>query len=263
VATVLTATAQPTYGRVALQLTFTTVTLATISRIHPDGTVWPLRDANPVGVLSTTGVGAVVFDHELPLDLAVTYKASSTQTGTTFSSSAVTVASDPGDGRSRAWLTHPLKPALSALVTVADIGERARPARIGILPIIGRADPIAVTDLRLSGGGDLSLFTTTLGEAATVRALLADGGVVMLRAPAIWHNNWFYAALGDASETGPGGWDPIREWRMAYTAVAAPAGIAQGAVGSTYADAAAAYATYTLAAAGEPTYADAAFKPGP
>lgn len=263
-ATALTATVQPAYARVALQLTFTTVTQATISRVHPDGSVWPLRAANPVDVRSTTSVGAVVFDHEAPLDVPVTYKATSTQTGTTFSSGTVTVASDPSDLRSRAWLTHPLKPSLSTLLRVEAVPERTRPARVGILPIIGRPDPIALTDVRLSGGGSLQAVTYTAAEADTLTALLADGGTVLYRAPSTWRNNYLYLALGDATELPlVGGPDPTTEWSIGYTVVAAPAGAGQGAVGSTYADLAAAYATYTLLAAGEATYSAAALKPGP
>jgi hypothetical protein len=262
-ATSLTAAVQPATGGVLLQLTFTLVTSATITRVHPDGTAWPLRNANPVDVRSTTGVGATVFDYEAPLDTPVTYKASSTQTGTTFSSSAVTVPSDPGDVRSRAWLTHPLKPSLSCLVAVEDIGDRTRQARTGVLAIIGRADPIAITDTRLSGSGDLGLFTDTAAQAVKLRALLADGGVVLFRAPAAWHNAWFYAVLGDVAESGPGGWDASRGWRIGYTVVAPPAGLSQGAIGQTWLDVLSTYVTWTAEIAGEPTWNDLQAKVGP
>jgi hypothetical protein len=262
-ATVLTAAVQAQYGRVLLQLTFTTVTLATVSRVHADGSIWPVRNADPVDVRSTTGVGAIIFDHEAPLDQAVTYKATSTQTSTTFLSPAVTVASDPAWVRSMAWLTHPTKPSLSTLVAITDMGDRSRPARVGLLPILGRADPIAVTDVRQSGGGELQAITFTVAEAVKLRALLADGGTVLLRAPGAWANGWQYMALGDATESGPGGWDPIREWRIGYSVVAPPAGDGQGAAGATWADVMTAYATWTAAIAGEPTWLDVQIKAGP
>lgn len=253
-ATTLTATAQPTYGRVQLQLTFTTVTSASVYRVHTDGTVWPVRGANPVAVLSTSGVGAVIYDHEAPLDQPLTYRA--TSGATTFSSSSVTVPSDTGDLRSRAWLTHPLQPALSRLVTVTAVGPRTRAARRSVLPIAGSADPVAVTDLRLSPTGEIIVLTSTAAEATALQALLADGAVLCVRCPASWGSWWFYAVIGDTGDEAAAGHaaDTSVEWHLPYAAVAATAGTAYGPVGVTYADINAAYATYALLNAGEASY---------
>lgn len=263
-ATSLSATVQAASGRTLLQLTFTTVTAATISRIHPDGTAWPVRNANPIPVNSTTGVGAIVYDHEAPLDVACTYKASSTQVGTTFTSSAVTMPSDGGNIASNIWLIHPTKPALSMVALCESVPGLTRRGRAGILPILGRADPIAVTDVRLSGSGEVNLTTLTTADAAKLRALVADGAVSLLKLPATWANNWMYVVFGDLSEAGlTAGPEPTRDWKLPYTVVAPPAGGSQGAVGASYNELAAAYATYTLLAAGEATYNDAAIKAGP
>ncbi len=257
-ATSLAATVQAATGGVLLQLTFTTVTSATITRIHPDGTLWPVRGANPTPVNSTSGIGATVFDFEAPMDVAVTYRASSTQTGTTFSCSAVTVPSDPSDLRSRAWLTHPLKPSLSTLLRVEAVPERTRQARAGVLSILGRPDPVALTDVRLSGSGSLQAITFTAAAANALTALLADGGVVCYRAPGAWRNPWMYLLLGDVTELPlVGGADPTTEWSIPYTVAAAPStvgGSAQGALGHTWADVYAVYATWTAEIAGEATW---------
>lgn len=263
-ATALTATVQAVYARATLQLTFTTVTQATITRIHPDGTTWPVRGANPVDVHSTTGIGATVVDNELPLDTPVTYRATSTQTSVTVTSAAVTVASDPSDGRSMAWLTHPTKPSLSAPLRVEAVPERSRQGRVGILPILGRADPIAVTDLRQSGTGSLQAMTFTAAEATKLLALLADGGVVLYRAPAGWRNNWMYLALGDVTEMPlVGGADPTTEWSIGYTVVAAPSTTsAQGSAGQTWSDVPTTYATWTAEIAAKATWNDLQLKIG-
>lgn len=253
-ATALTATVQPAYGRVQLQLTFTTVTTATVSRVHADGTVWPIRGANPAQVLSTTGVGWVGYDHEAPLDQAVTYRA--TSGATTFSSSAVTVASNTANLGSWAWLTHPLQPALSRQILVTAIGARTRKGRGSVLPIVDSPDAVALTDTRLSPTGEIAVLTSTLAEAAALEALLADGSVLCVRAPAFWGSFWFYAAIADATDEAAAGnaLDPAREWKLPYIAVAVPAGAAFGPVGVTYADINATYATYALLNAGEPSY---------
>lgn len=262
-ATALAATVQPQYGRVQLQLTFTTVTSATVSRVHADGTVWPVRGGDPAQVLSTTGVGWVGYDHEAPLDQAVTYRATSGVT--TFSSSSVTVPSSTADLGSRAWLTHPLKPALSQSVLVTFVGPRTRKARRSVLPIVASADPVALTDTRLSPEGEIGLFTATLAEELALDALLDDGAVLCVRAPAFWGSMWFYASIGDVPDEPSAGHgrDPSRDWRLPYTVVAPPAGAGTGAVTATWADVIATYATWNAVIAGEPTWNDLMLKPGP
>lgn len=271
--TTLTATstgADATNARVLLQLTWTTVTAALVQRIHADGSTYPVRggpagDGN-VPVLSTTGVGWTGYDHEAPLDQAVTYQATSTQApGTTITSSAVTVASDTSYLSSTIWVTHPLQPALSRLLLVADIPDRTRPARVGVLRVIGRADPVAVTDTRLAGSGEISAITTTSAETLALRALLADGGVLLIRPPGTWDTPWMYVAVGDVAEVGIAGvgTDQWRQWRMPYTAVARPAGLGAGPVGATWNDATVAYATWTALIAGEATWNALVVKPGP
>lgn len=262
-ATALTAVVQSALGRVQLQLTFTTITTATVSRVHADGTVWPVRGAEPAQVLSTTGVGWVGYDHEAPLDQPFTYRA--TSGGTSFSSATVTVPSSPADLGSRAWLTHPLRPALSMSVLVTGVATRTRKARQSILPIVGSADPVARTDVRLSPAGEIAVLTSTLAEANALDALLADGSVLCFRAPAFWGAMWFYGAFGDIPDDPAAGHaaDPSREWKLPYTAVASPAGPGTGALGATWTDAMSAYATWTATAAGEPTWNDLVLKPGP
>lgn len=254
-ATALTATVEAVYGRVQLQLTFTTVTSATVSRVHADGTVWPVRGANPTPVLSTSGVGAVIYDHEAPLDQAITYRASSG--GTTFSSTAVTVPSDSGDLRSRVWLTHPLQPALSRLVTVTTVGARTRKGRSSVLPIAASSESVAITDRRLSPTGEIAVLTSTIAEATALQTLLDTGDTLCIRCPAFWGSWWFYAVLGDTTDeaAASNALDPSIEWKLPYSAVAVPAGTPFGPPGFTYADVNATYATYALLNSGEPSYA--------
>lgn len=263
----ITATAQATYGRVQLQVTYTTVTQATVVRVHADGSTYVLRDANPALIASTTGVGWVGYDHEAPLDQAVTYRLTSTQDpGVTTTSSAVTVTSDTSYLGSMAWLTDPLQPALSRLLLVADVKEHTQQARTGVLRIMGRADPIAVSDVRLSGSGEIAAYTTTASEAVALRALLATGNILLWRAPATWTGpTWMYLAVGDTSEVSASGvaTEGWREWRLPYAVVAAPYGTSAGPVGVTYADVLTAYATYAALIAGEATYDALALQPGP
>lgn len=264
--TTLTATVDGASNRILLNLTWTTVTAALVQRVHADGTAWPIRagavgDGN-VPILSTTGVGWVGYDHEVPLDAPVTYQATSTQAvGTTVTSSAITAISG-----GVAWLTHPIKPALGGRVVVRDDTDRTLTARRGVHQIIGRADPVAVWDVRASDAGGLIVQTSTAADITNLRALLADGAPLLYRTPSTWGGEWLYLAVGDVGLQrldGLTATDVLRRWPLPYVAVSRPSGVSQGAVGVTYADVPVAYATYTALAAGEATYADLAIKPGP
>lgn len=261
--TTLTATVQATYARVLLQLTFTAATSATISRVHADGSVWPLRDANPVAVTSTTGVGAVVFDHEAPLDQTIFYTA--TSGATSFNSNTITVASDPGWVGSNIWLTHPVRPALSMLLAVTGFGAQGYDGRNGILQILGSNLPVSISDARVTSDGTMTATTTTIADTRALRALLADGATLLMRPPGSWSEPWQYITVGKATETPAAGVGPNqdRDWSIPYNVVAAPAGQSQGAVGSTWADDLTAYATWTALLAGESTWSANVTKAGP
>lgn len=264
-ATALTAAVQAAYGRVQLQLTYTTGTSATIYRVHADGTTWPVRGAAPATVLSTSTVGWVGYDHEAPLDQPITYRATDPTGATIATSASVTVASPTADIGSRAWLTHPIKPTLSQQILVTAVTARTRKSRGTVLQIVGSPNPVAVTDTRIAPTGELTVFTTTLAEAAALEALLADGQVLCLRAPAFWGSMWLYVLIGDTTDEAAAGHaaDPAREWHLPYVAVAAPSGAPGGATGATWTDVLAAYATWTATIAGEPTWNDLMLKPGP
>lgn len=248
--TTLTATVQSAYGRVLLQLTWTGVTSATVTRIHADGSTWPLRDANPV---TLSGSVASIYDNEPPLDQAITYLATSTSTGTTIPAGPVTVPSDPSWVGSTIWLTHPSQPALSMLLPIVEIGAQTRSGRNGVLQILGSNLPVAITDTRVITGGSLTAHTTTKADTIALRALLDDGSVLLMRPPGSWLAPWQYVAFGDVTEVNASGVGPNQDcrWTMPYTVVAQPVGESLGAVGSTWADTMTAYATWSAAIAGE------------
>ncbi len=259
----LVATVEAQYARVLLQLTWTNVVAASVVRVHADGTTWPIRWASPAPITATAGVGWVGYDHEAPLDQAVTYRATSTTDATLVTSNAVTIASPTANLASTVWFTHPLKPALSLLLLVEDVAAHGRESRSSTLRIEGRADPVALTSTRLSPTGEITAVTTTLAETDALVDLLADGAVLLARCPATWGNMWFYMVIGPTSDVGMGhATEQWREWKLPYTVVARSAGDGTGAVGVTYADVPVAYATYTalLAASSAPLNANPYFE---
>ncbi len=259
----LTATVQPTYGRVLLQLNWPGITSATISRINADFSTTVLRDADPI---AAPGGVATVYDNEAPLDQSLVYLALDVATNAPRTSSAVTVPSDPSWVGSMMWLTHPTSPGLSMLLPVTGIGAQTRAGRTGVLQILGSPLPVAISDVRVLTGGSLTAQTTTAVDAANLRALLADGSTLLMRPPGSWSAPpWQYVVFGDVTEVNASGVGPDADivWTMPYTVVAAPVGQSLGAVGATWADAVTAYATWNDLISGEPTWSDLIAHAGP
>lgn len=245
----LTAAANTTYGRVLLTLTWAGIKQATIERQDPDGVWRPVRNAEPCYCFGSTAQ----FDHEAPMDAAVTYRATSPQAvGTTTTSSAVTLASG-----GRVWLTHPGKPSLFLKPLMAEVGKRTLPARRGAFKILGAQFPVITTDVRGGDVGEITFVTDgTWAQQNALRALLADGLTLLLRQPAAYGGEAFWVSVGDVGiePTSRMATSLRRRFTVPYDRVDRPTGASQGPVGLTYASMSAQWATYAPMTATTKTY---------
>ncbi|HTI26195.1 MAG TPA: hypothetical protein VL652_34720 [Kutzneria sp.] len=228
------------------------VTHATINRVNPDGSRVAVRNADPGGVAAQL----VVYDHECPLDVPISYEATSADApGVTQVSNVVTLAS--GDS---AWLGHPALPATNAATVIpGDIDgiDLTYPARRGVFAALGRADAVIVSDVRSTAQGTVTIQVGTQADWRRVRAMCADGTPLILRLPAAWSGDTWYLSVGDLAEmrfTRIAG-DAWRRYPLPVVATSRPDGRAGGAIGVTCADIAATYATCAaIAASGKTCY---------
>lgn len=231
---------------------------ATVLRYHADGSRGTVRtgDGKPVPLVNGS---ATLVDFEAPYGQQLTYAANGIAL-----SSPITVA------ESRVWLTHLFHPERSMPVKVADLDPGKRTIRQGVKWVIGRDDPIVVTDgQRRRPQPTLTVRTPTLSDLTRLETLLSDGSTLLFNVPADkgWGVTAQYVAVGDVDEArvvryGKG---PQRNWTLPYQVVSAPlggTGSSGGGGGSgrtwadlaqeatTWADAAAQYQTWAAAAAG-------------
>ncbi|MPY72508.1 MAG: hypothetical protein GEU92_20940, partial [Alphaproteobacteria bacterium] len=189
----LTATPDPSLARVLLELTWNTptaVTTATITRVNGDGSTEVVRSANPATLVAGQWLD---YDYDPGLDETVSYMATSTeQSGTVIESAQVIVAS-----QGSTWLKHPGKPALNRVVQVTTPPALTRPADVGVFPVLGRKQPIAVGATRRSVAGTLELASFTDEERAGLVNLLADGAVLLLTTPGGYGIGRLFLAIGD------------------------------------------------------------------
>lgn len=216
-------------ARALLTLDFTGVGSATVYRNDPDGSRSPVRDAEPVVM---DGPVALV-DDECPLDEVIDWIAIDTTDFTnTLASSPVTIPSTD-----RIWLKHPGKPALNINLVPAEPPERHYAMAAATLTAMGRRHPIVITDgRRKAATSSLSLRTSTLAEAAALRAILDDGTPLLLQAPAGFDLGSVWIQPLDLSEKWIVRYLPNtrRLWALEFAIVDRPAGMSMVSIAGSW-----------------------------
>lgn len=239
------------YGSVTVSLNWpgaTAPATATIVRVAESGAVLPMRNAEPVDLVSGAFVG---IDYEAPFGETFYYQATTTEPGfAPISSSSIILDT------ARSMLKHPGQPALNTWITV-ELGPKLdRPITQGIHDVLGRSTPIAVSMRRSSIRGELSLLTFTADERKALLALVDDGTPLLLATPRGYGLGNVYLAVGDVSEERLAGYglEPTRRWTLPFVVVDRPTGGAQPA-GNSWADVLGTYTSWQAALQVEGTWA--------
>lgn len=216
------------------------------------------RSTNGVTWTTVRGGGAVpvtngmftLDDYEFPAGVPVTYRV------TAFNVSDVQTDQETGAitaDLGTVWLKVIAKPFLNRPVTVVDWSRVARSARNGVFPIVGRQNPVAVTDVRAGRQFDLVVMTPTLDEGEEFDTILSGGDPVYLHTPAGCPvPGPLYAVVGDTEEERRSTRGPRRYFTLPMTEVAAPGPDVVGAT-STCATVLATYATCQAVLDAHPT----------
>lgn len=235
-------------ARMILRLDWPGVTSPTIYRVDVDGRATPVRNAEPASLVTGPWFG---YDYEAPFDVAVYYRAAS---GSDLTVSGTVVL--PSVGRD-AWLKHPGQPVLNVIVTPKDLSELARPVVQAVIEVIGRENPVVLSQRRGGPQGTLELWTYTLAERDAMRAILADGSPLLFAPRSGYGADYAWMAFGQASERRPdnaAGDDELRAWVLPFVTVDRPVGLS-GAVWSWDA-VMATYPTWDALMAAVPTWQD-------
>lgn len=285
----LTATAEPTFGRVRLELDFSDTPAATYLHVHRGLSAGPVHGVDPVvrlhGVTAdlddaygtwtmkraSDGL-AVFYDTELPLDTPVYYRADSSQALSAASATAgpVTIASDDA-----IWIKDPVRPAhdLRATVVRDPVDPACNPA--GGLYVVGfEADqyasasgrfsvedspyPIIAARPRREATSSMVLVTKQLTDRDALKRLLMTGGVLLLQTPASWGYGDIYIDIADVavSRLSRDHRRPWRQWALPFARTEEPAGLQFGVDGARWMDLCDVYATWGDVTAAGKTWRD-------
>lgn len=219
------------------------------------------KQATVRGALKGSSIGGfAVTDYEAPLNVPITYIATSYNSGGGAVSQSPISATVTLTDSSAAymWISDPLQPssALKMLVEVGTAASLTYTAPAETLAPIGRPEPIAVIGTRrIAGGVQVRLASFTLAEAAAARDLLDSAGVLCLR-PAVSQRMpaLGYVAPADIVET-PVGYAGAVVWSLDSDLVAA-SGATVMVPFHTYAELLDAHSTYAEVLAAKATYLD-------
>lgn len=211
----ISATPSSTAGRVAVNVTKGANPLwayAQVQRSDDGGTTWV--DVRDYTLHDMTGITTfTTFDYEAPPDTLVRYRArglslsgGGTAVGTWSANSNAVSWTIPFsvltcDG-AVAWLKNPLNANQNLLVRLGPgaLLTKTRKINRGMFTILGRARPVAVTDVRSSVETELKILTQTALEAAQVIALFDTAQTLLLQAPTVFGWTSAYVSPGDLSE---------------------------------------------------------------
>lgn len=230
------------------------ITQVTVTRTDAAGNTSVVRtnDGNPL-ILTTSGSTRIgtVFDYEMPYGIGVTY---STSEQPANKSAPVTVTSDTP------WLVHPGIPARSMPVDfrVGSFESADFAVNAGVFHPMGRANAVVVTDgRRQSGASSFTVGTETLSELATLRALIADAGVMQLNvSPALGlgiDTGYIFVMGVNVKRRSNIGTAPQRDVEMPFVTVDAPVGGSQAQY--AWSDVTARFATWQELIAANATWA--------
>lgn len=173
-----------------------------LQRSDDGGTTWAyVRGGNNVAVSGST---ATIVDYEAGNGVSVEYRArasylSSGQTivGPWSASSSSVAWSAVAD-----WLKHPSHPSLNRKVVIEANPALTRRRPQGVYLVIGRSDPVVVSDVRSLTAGTITFVTETDQDAVDVLALLAFDVLFLQTRPGARFGQK-YLAFGDVTETPP------------------------------------------------------------
>lgn len=155
------------------------------------------------------------------------------------------------------WLKVPAAPYMNRKVTVSVAGDKSRPARSALFPIVGRSKAIAVSDIRSSMSYELKVRTFDYDEESDLDFILASGNVLFFHLPIAnkCMTGGYYSA-GDVVWGPPGSRArPERVFNIPLTEVVAPGPDVSGST-YTWASVKADYATWAQVKAANATWRD-------
>ncbi len=287
----LNAFSESSFGRVRLEADFADTPAATYAHIHREigtprhsvsnpspivrmpGPTFDFTDDYATWALVRPSNGLfVLYDTEMPLDVAVTYRLDTAKTlATAFDDSSSVIVLSGG----AIWLKDPIRPAHDLQITVpTNATDPACDPATGIyfvgfegssyataagrFPVEASEFPAVSVKRRKSFTSSMVLVTRQLTDRDRLRRLLSSGGPLFLQTPSSWGYGDIYIDVADVEENrlSRDHRVPWRQWTLPFVQVAQPGGLQYGVDGARSLDLCDVYATWGAINAAGKTWLD-------
>jgi uncharacterized protein YcfL len=223
-----------------MNYTYPTATAVTIQRLDEDGTASPMRGyGSEYDKAPYTPVPMLIEDYEAPLGSRVMYavtwwKADGSRASRLFTQAiAAPVLEDPD----YVWFKSPGIPALNTTLMMEAPIKWSREARQALYQIVGRRNPIAITDARPGRKASLSLLVWDEASNALFDSLLDTGLTALIQAmPGYGVDGNLYLSIGavDVESVTNAANIPGWRWTLEVSVVDRPSGGLQGSASGTW-----------------------------
>ena len=229
------------------------VTQARVSRRPVRGGVWEPVRGGTVDVVAGRMVRPV-DDYEFPSGIDLDYRIEGVTAAGVVVATATVRRQSIVDS---VWLKFITQPALNRRLTFMGRTEITRPSRTAIFDVLGRPDPVVVSDVASSRRFSIRCKTETPAETTALDHALAQGLPCYLQVPEAVNTPSMYATIGDYQYGPPAPRSMRNVWSIPLIEVAAPTAtiVSPGATWQSLLDQ---YATWELLMAGVATWLDTA-----
>ncbi|AKY02165.1 hypothetical protein AVV13_gp16 [Streptomyces phage SF1] len=231
-------------GSIALQVNYSPAgaTSVSIRRMDEDGSSTYIRGYGQEFNKAPYSPGPIVAeDYEAPLGTRVWYAlewfgASGSPVARVFTQTVTGPVLEDGD---YVWFKSPGLPALNVQVMMETAIKWERAARKTSLTIVGRKNPVDITDVRGGRTGSLSILVWDESSHVLFDQLLDSGLPVLIQAmPGYGVAGNLFLSIGDVSAENVLGVanEPGWRWALAVSEIDRPDGGLQGSAGRTWQD---------------------------
>lgn len=222
--------------------------LLSVYRVTPDGQRALVR--GPWGLIDQqviTSETMTLEDHEAPMGVEVRYHMEQLPVGSTLAGTRdagpVTLTIDVNF----CWLKDPGNPQRNLRAMVQRAPDWQRPVEQAVYRVAGRRNAVILSGTRGGLEGDLSIWTRSDEERASLHLLLDPGATLLWQAMPGMGVSDMYVSVAEVKEARTGGaaTEPWRAWTLPLTEVDMPVTVGVGsAVTWTWADVAAEFPTW-------------------
>ena len=233
----MTLTAQPTQGRVKIDLAANAGAATTdrmeLQRSVDGGVTWQaVRNQWGDDGLVLSATTATIYDYESLIGTATLYRAAAAHNySSVYAASAWSATGSVTVTSTQWWLKDVLRPALNVPIELVTYGEVTRAARHGILQALGATVPVVIADTRAGATGSSVVQTRTNVAHNTLLALAEQTITLLLQGPDAAGEPNRYIRVGDlaVSRVVENINIPVRRFTVPWVETAAPTGAQTGA----------------------------------